>query len=139
MGAATAAAHSGAMPSVAPRSVFLVDDSAPVRDRLREIVALGEPVEVVGEAEDVNGAIRGITATRPAFVVLDYQLRDGTGLDVLRGLPDLPGMVVIVLTNHASAQLKAACLAAGACYFLDKSSEFGRLCTIIGGTRAASA
>jgi two-component system response regulator DevR len=138
MVAATAAAHSGAMPSV-PRSVFLVDDSAPVRDRLREIVALGEPVEVVGEAEDVDGAIRGITATRPAFVVLDYQLRDGTGLDVLRGLPDLPGMVVIVLTNHASAQLKAACLAAGARHFLDKSSEFGRLCTIIGDTRAASA
>jgi len=138
MVAATGAAHSGAMPS-APRSVFLVDDSAPVRDRLREIVALGEPVEVVGEAEDVDGAIRGITATRPAFVVLDYQLRDGTGLDVLRGLPDLPGMVVIVLTNHASAQVKAACLAAGARHFLDKSSEFGRLCTIIGDTRAASA
>jgi DNA-binding NarL/FixJ family response regulator len=139
MVAATAAAHSGAMPSAAPRSVFLVDDSAPVRDRLREIVALGEPVEVVGEADVVVGAIRGITATRPAFVVLDYQLRGGTGLDVLRGLPDLPGMVVIVLTNHASAQLKAACLAAGARHFLDKSSEFGRLCTIIGDTRAASA
>jgi len=139
MVAPRAAVHSGAMPLTAPRSVFLVDDSAPVRDRLREIVALGEPVEVVGEAEDVDGAIRGITATRPAFVVLDYQLRDGTGLDVLRGLPDLPGMVVIVLTNHASAQVKAACLAAGARHFLDKSSEFGHLCTIIGGTRAASA
>jgi DNA-binding NarL/FixJ family response regulator len=131
--------HSAAMQSAAPRSVFLVDDSAPVRDRLREIVALGEPVVVVGEAEDVGGAIDGITATRPAVVVLDYQLRDGTGLDVLRGLPDLSGIVVIVLTNHATAQLKAACLAAGARHFLDKSKEFHRLCTIIGETRAPSA
>ncbi len=126
------------MQSAAPRSVFLDDDSAPVRDRLREIVALGEPVEVVGEAEDVAGAIRGITATKPAFVVLDYQLRDGTGLDVLHGLPDLPGTIVIVLTNHASAHVKAACLAAGASHFLDKSKEFHQLCTIIG-ARAPSA
>jgi len=131
--------HSGAMQSAAPRSVFLVDDSAPVRDRLREIVGLGQPVVVVGEAGDVAGAIIGITDTRPAFVVLDYQLRDGTGLDVLRGLPPLPGTVVIVLTNHATAQVKAACLAAGAGYFLDKSKEFDRLCTIIGDTRTHSA
>jgi two-component system response regulator DevR len=120
-------------------TVFLVDDSAAVRERLREIVALGEPVDFVGEAEDVASAIRGIAATRPAFVVLDYQLRDGTGLDVLHGLADLAGIVVIVLTNHATAQVRAACLAAGARYFLDKSSEFHHLCRIIADARVPTA
>jgi DNA-binding NarL/FixJ family response regulator len=139
MAAAAPRGDSAVMASAHVPTVFLVDDSAPVRDRLREIVALGDPVAFVGEAEDVAGAIDGIEATRPDFVVLDYQLRGGTGLDVLEGLHGLAGTVVIVLTNHATPQLRAACLSAGARHFLDKSSEFHHLSRIIADARVASA
>jgi DNA-binding NarL/FixJ family response regulator len=115
-------------------SVYLVDDSAPVRERLKELLGLDPAVRIVGEAESADGAIRGIAATRPDFAVLDYRLGDGTGLDVLCTLADAAGdTVFIVLTNHADAHVRAACTRAGARFFLDKSREFGRLRGIIAG------
>jgi DNA-binding NarL/FixJ family response regulator len=113
-------------------TVFLVDDSAPIRERLKELLAQNPAVQVVGEAEKAATAIRGILATRPKFVVLDYRLQEGTGLDVLRAVAGLVRETTfIVLTNHFNAQVRAACTAAGAHYFLDKSSQFDRLNAII--------
>jgi len=44
-----------------------------------------------------------------------------------------PGIVFVVLTNHASPQYRQACLAAGASYFFDKSTEFARIREAING------
>lgn len=112
-------------------TVFLVDDSLPIRERLKELLGQS-PVQIIGEADSAPTAIRGILATRPRFVVLDYKLREGTGLDVLRAIAGIRReTIIIVLTNHVSEPVRAACLDAGAQYFLDKSSEFDRLNTII--------
>jgi DNA-binding NarL/FixJ family response regulator len=128
------------MDTTRTHSVFLVDDSAPVRERLKELLALDPAVRIVGEADSAPGAIRGIAATHPDFAVLDYRLADGTGLEVLCMLADLArGTVFIVLTNHAEAHVRAACIQAGARFFLDKSREFGRLRSIIAGADAVRA
>jgi DNA-binding NarL/FixJ family response regulator len=121
-------------------TVFLVDDSVPVRERLKELIALDPAVRIVGEAGTVTGAIDGIVDTHPEFVVLDYKLADGTGLEVLCTLAEeRPDTVFIVLTNHAGPHLRAACTQAGARFFLDKSREFGRLRGIIAGADALQA
>jgi DNA-binding NarL/FixJ family response regulator len=113
-------------------SVFLVDDSEAVRDRLKELFAVGARVRIVGEADTVARAIVDIGASQPDFVVLDYQLPDGTGLDVLREVRRLaPASCFIVLTNHPSPELHDAFVNAGAQFFLDKSFEFGRLGRLI--------
>jgi DNA-binding NarL/FixJ family response regulator len=115
-------------------TVFLVDDSAPIRERLKELLAQNTAVQVVGEAENAASAIQGILATRPRFVVLDYRLQEGTGLDVLRAVAGVARETTfIVLTNHFNAQVRVACTAAGAHHFLDKSSEFDRLNAIVAG------
>jgi DNA-binding NarL/FixJ family response regulator len=109
-------------------AIFIVDDVPCIRDRLRELVADFDGVEVVGDAGSPAEAIAGILRTRPDCVLLDYQLTDGTGLDVLRAVrPHLPRIAFIVLTNHATAQHRRACFDAGARYFFDKSSEFNRI------------
>jgi DNA-binding NarL/FixJ family response regulator len=129
-----------AMDTARTSSVFLVDDSAAVRERLKELLALDPAVRIVGEAESATAAIRGIAATRPDFAVLDYRLAGGTGLDVLCALADQArGTVFIVLTNHADTRVRAACTRAGASFFLDKSREFGRLRSIIAGADAVRA
>ncbi len=112
-------------------TVFLADDSAPIRERLKELLGQSR-VRIVGEADTAAAATRGILATRPTFVVLDYRLREGTGLDVLRAVAGIAyETVFIVLTNYISAPVREACTSAGARYFLDKSSEFDRLNAII--------
>jgi len=113
-------------------AVYIVDDLPSMRARLRELVDGIDGVEVVGEAGTPAEAIAGIRRTHPDYVLLDYQLVDGTGVDVLRAVhPDAPDIAFIVLTNHATAQHRRACLHAGARYFFDKSTEFGLVRTTV--------
>ncbi|HEY6892858.1 MAG TPA: response regulator, partial [Rhodanobacteraceae bacterium] len=72
-------------------------------------------------------------------VLLDYQLVEGTGVDVLRAVhPRLPHVAFIVLTNHATPQHRRACIDAGARFFLDKSTEFALIRAVIADISAAS-
>ena len=115
-----------------PTQVFIVDDVPSMRERLRELVAELPDVSVVGDAGTPTDAIAGILATRPACVLLDYQLVGGTGVDVLRAVhPQLPGIVFVVLTNHPDPQYRRACMAAGATHFFDKSTEFDRIADVL--------
>jgi DNA-binding NarL/FixJ family response regulator len=61
--------------------VVLVDDHAMVRSGIR--AELGDAVEVVGEAADVDSAIRVILETQPDVVLLDVHLPGGDGRAVL--------------------------------------------------------
>lgn len=127
------------MTTAAPIGIFIVDDLPSMRDRLREFLAEIDGVRIVGEAATTDAAIAGILATRPDCVVLDYQLADGTGVKVLRVVrAAAPRTAFVVLTNHATAQHREICLASGARYFLDKSTEFGRLPAAIAEIGAAS-
>ena len=108
--------------------IFIVDDMPSMRERLRELVSDVEGVEVVGDAGTPAEAIAGILQRHPHCVLLDYQLNGGTGVDVLRAvLPRWPDIAFIVVTNHATAQHRRACLDAGARYFFDKSSEISQI------------
>jgi two-component system response regulator DevR len=108
--------------------IFIVDDMPSMRERLRELVADIEGVQIVGDAGTPAEAIAGILQTHPDCVLLDYQLVGGTGVDVLRAVhPRSPDIIFIVITNHATAQHRRACMDAGARYFFDKSSEFSQI------------
>ena len=109
-------------------AVFVVDDIPSMRERLRELLDDIDGVEIVGDAGSLDDATAGILRTHPDCVLLDYQIEGGTGLDVLRAVrPRSPEVEFIVLTNHATAQHRRACLDAGARFFLDKSTEFGAI------------
>ncbi len=132
-----AGSHSGGMenaPSEPPTNVFIVEDSAAIRERLIGLLGDIEGVTVVGEADTAQAAIEGILRTKPDSVVLDIQLTGGSGLEVLRKIhPLAPEVVFIVLTNHSNPQYRRICTEAGASHFLDKSSEFARVMKIIAG------
>ncbi len=116
------------------KNVFIVEDSVPVRARLVEQLYQIPGVKVVGEAATPADAVAGILKTRPDYVVLDFQLEGGTGVDVLRALRrQVPNSVFIVLTNHPQAQFRRICREAGADAFFDKSSEFAKVGEVIAG------
>ena len=112
--------------------VFIVEDSASIRSRLVELLGEIDGVCVVGEAETPDEAVAGIRETQPHCVVLDFQLLGGTGVDVLRAVhPGSPEIAFVVLTNHPTAQYRRVCMEAGANWFLDKSTEFGKLKDVV--------
>lgn len=65
-------------------TIVLVDDHELVRAGVR--AELGETVQVVGEAGDVDEAIALIAARPPEVVLLDVHLPSGTGADVITGV-----------------------------------------------------
>jgi two-component system LytT family response regulator len=61
---------------------LIVDDEAPARARLRQLLAERSDVEIVGEAEDGVDALERIQAVAPDVVFLDIQMPGCSGLDV---------------------------------------------------------
>jgi DNA-binding NarL/FixJ family response regulator len=114
--------------------IYVVEDALQVRKRLVAMVHTVPGARVAGEAASVGEAVDGILHSGADAVLLDLQLADGSGLDVLAAVkPQRPALRVIVLTNQATQQHRAACLAAGAEEFLDKSHEFARVPEILRG------
>lgn len=115
----------------APIKVFLVDDSIPVRERVAQMLR-EHAIDVVGEAEAPQAAIEGILATHPDVVVLDIQLKGGTGLDVLRAVRQAaPQTAFIVLSNNSGPAYRKIYRIEGAMHFLDKNAEFDQLAQTI--------
>jgi two-component system response regulator DevR len=111
-------------PTSSPLKVFVVEDSMLVRKRLAERIQppAGAGL-IVGEAEDVEAALRGIAAKEPDVVIVDLRLTDSHGIDLLHALRDRTDPIV---TIYASDVFREASAAAGADYFFDKTTEFDR-------------
>ena len=115
-------------------NVFVVEDAAQVRKRLVEMVRTVPGVTVVGESGSVSAAIEGALNLDTDTLLLDLQLIDGTGFDVLKAVkPHRPNLHVIVLSNFSIPQWRRAAFAAGADVVLDKSHEFARVPEILRG------
>ncbi len=63
-------------------------------------------------------------------MILDLQLRRGTGFNVLRALGE-SRPTTIIMTNYAQPQYRARAKEFGIEYFLDKSSDFEKLIGIL--------
>ena len=114
--------------------VFVVEDSAAVRERLVEMIREVDDVEVVGEAATYGTAIAGIAGTAPDVAILDIKLADdgGSGIDVLNEIRrKMPAIRAIVMSNYITPQHAKASADAGAEYFLDKSADFERITEIL--------
>lgn len=84
--------------------VLVVDDEAPARARLRRMLQAEPGITVIGEAEDGAQAIAAIRALDPDLVLLDIQMPNGTGFEVIDGVgPDAmpPVIFVTAYDEHA--------------------------------------
>ena len=121
-----------------PMTVFIVEDSTKILERLMRSISDLPGVHVVGNAVDVAPAIAALNDKRPDALILDLKLPSGNGLDVLRAVRgSQPAMHVMVFTNFAEDAYREAALAAGADEFLDKNADFPRVREIL--TRWTSA
>lgn len=112
--------------------VFVVEDSAPVCERLVEMIESTGSHRVVGQAATYDAAVSGISTTRPDVGIFDIKLQEGNGIEALaESKRRLPGLVGIVMSNYASPQHVRASAEAGAAYFLDKSADFERITEIL--------
>jgi two-component system LytT family response regulator len=75
---------------------LIVDDEAPARRELRRLLSAHPALELIGEASDVDAALRLTAQARPEVVFLDIKLAGETGFDfVARAAEPLPHIVFV--------------------------------------------
>jgi len=114
----------------APLRVYIADDSPPVAEMLTELIAIPGRIEVLGVGETEQATTQAIRSLRPDVVVLDLQLREGSGTNVIKAVRadhELAAVRLLVTSNHTSPQMRAGCLQLGADHYFDKVKELGAL------------
>jgi DNA-binding NarL/FixJ family response regulator len=112
--------------------VFLVEDSAAIRERVAAMLEATPNARLAGHAADADGAIRDILAGSPDVVLLDISLAGGSGFDVLRAVrAQAPQIDFYVLSNVSAYPYRQLADALGARGFFDKSTEFERVRELI--------
>jgi DNA-binding NarL/FixJ family response regulator len=119
--------------------IYLVEDSAIVRQRLEAMMNRIAGVSVVGHASGANDAIGEILAKKPDVVVVDLKLAQGTGFDVLRALRvRAPEVACYMLSNFATEPYRRLAAELGARDFFDKTAEFENVRDVIAQRAAES-
>ncbi len=102
---------------------LVVDDHALIRDAMREVLLALRPVAQVLEAADVRQALGLLDAHADVdLVLLDLQLPDGDGLDVLEDINRLhPAVPVVMLSGRQDPDTMRRALGRGAQGFIPKT------------------
>jgi len=111
------------MPAATSLRIAIFEDSTVFLKRLTDLISEIHGAEVVATAAAASGASDLIRRHNPDFVLIDFFLANGTGLDILTDMRELGTQAkAIVMTSEPSSALEDACLALGATQFLDKAT-----------------
>ncbi len=111
---------------------MIVDDHEIVRRGIAEIVDRADTLEVVAEAGSVTDAIRRAELVVPDVILVDLQLPDGTGIDIMRRLRETkPQIRPIVLTSFDDDAALSEALEAGALAYVLKSVRGAEITDVI--------
>ncbi|MBU4233203.1 MAG: response regulator [Proteobacteria bacterium] len=117
-------------------TILIVDDSALSRRILRSILEPGG--HTVLEAANGLAALKQYVLHRPDLVLLDLLMQEMPGLEVLAKLREVdPWARVIVATADIQDSTRALVLEAGACGFVSKPMESGRVLAAVQAALAA--
>ena len=89
-----------------PLRVLIVDDEAPAREILQEMLGERGAVTVVGESADGFQAVRAVADLNPDLVFLDIKMKKGTGFDLLEQIKQ-PTFEVIFATAFDQYAIRA--------------------------------
>jgi two-component system response regulator NreC len=94
--------------------VVIADDHSVVRRGLRQILDSEPDLEVVAEAEDLDGALRYARGHHPDVLVLDLNMPGGSSLEAIPMLrAERPDTQIVVLTMQNEAAYARQALSAG--------------------------
>jgi DNA-binding NarL/FixJ family response regulator len=101
----------------------IVDDNALFREGVVRIMEGDPRLQVIGQAERGDDAVRLVDEQRPDLVLMDLRMPGLNGVEAIRRIRGAyPGMAIGVLTVFDSGQLVEAALSAGADGYILKDS-----------------
>ena len=104
-------------------SVLVVDDHDIVREGIKQIVSETADIAVRGEARSGAAALDALRSGTWNVVILDLNLPDRPGLDVLGQIRSIaPQVPVLILSMHSQGSYATRALRAGASGYVSKDS-----------------
>ena len=120
-----------------PLRIVIADDHSVVRRGLRQLLEAEEGVEIVAEAEDVEGARRYVLGHKPDVLVLDLNMPGGSSLEAIPHIrADSPKTQIVILTMQNEPAYAREALAAGVLGYVLKEAADDELVEAV--RRAAS-
>ncbi len=106
----------------ADKSLLIVDDDNPLRDRLAR--AMGKKGFHVTQAESVEKGINQTKNSPPAFAIIDLRLGDGSGLKVVEEIKKYKkDSRVVMLTGYGNIPTAVEAVKAGAIDYIPKPAD----------------
>ncbi len=90
-----------------PVRVLIVDDEPPARKRLARLLNAQDGFETIGQCTNGKEALETIEAEQPDLVLLDVQMPELSGLEVLEALDPETMPVVVFVTAYDQHALRA--------------------------------
>jgi len=113
-----------------PLRTYLVEDNRSYRDMLRTVLPIHVDMQVLGTSECEQEGVNWLLTHPKAWdlVLVDLVLKQGSGFRVLAACRvRSPSQKIIVLTNHASREVRQRCFDLGADAVFDKASELNEM------------
>ena len=106
----------------ADKSLLIVDDDNPFRDRLSR--AMEKKGFQVAQAESVKEGVNRAKNSPPAFAVVDLRLTDGSGLEVVKEIQKIKkNSRIVLLTGYGNIPTAVAAIKAGAIDYIPKPAD----------------
>jgi len=108
--------------------IVIAEDHTILREGLRALLSADPDLEIVGEAEDGQDAIRCVEKLKPSLVLMDLSMPRMNGMDAIKEIKKrTPGAKILVLTVHKTDEYIVATLEAGADGYVLKDSTNAEL------------
>lgn len=111
--------------------VLLIEDSPALRELLSGMIEDIAGIEIIAEVDAEDQALAIIEQYHPDLAIIDLELNQGSGLNVLRQINAQPeryhGLHSVVFSNHAHASVRERCRILGADAFFDKTFQMDDL------------
>lgn len=116
---------------------YIVEDNATIRDHLIGTLEELVPIKTIGMADTEDEGTRWLARNDAQWdlAIVDLFLKEGSGLGVVNACRFRhPDQKIVVLSNHATAEIRWRCAQLGADAVFDKSTEIDgllRYCTAL--------
>ncbi len=108
---------------------LIIEDDIDARDALEELVRLAG--FTTSSAGSVCEARIQLSRQQPDVILVDLQLPDGSGMELIAGVEDRQSTQVVLITGHASVETAVAALRLGASDYLTKPVNLQRLQAVL--------
>ena len=114
--------------------ILLADDSVLILERLQQMLAGIDQVEIVASLNNGIDALDSLRTFNPDVAILDIRMPGLSGIEFLNTFKkENKSVIFIILTLHSQGYFRQMAINAGSNYFFNKADDFEKISSIVNG------